>query len=337
MKEFNKKNIISNLFMLAGIMLFVGITSQIFGSNNTLIWVAIQISLSMFHKMDIGIDKKQAPFVLICLFLLIGLSNRLAMYNIFFGILLNFISIFIIMYIPSSKIEYKPYMPFILCYIFGQSVTAQSENFISRMLSLLIGSIIVAIVYFISHRKSDEKQDTLMQVIRKIDITSDRFCVALKMSIGVSIAIFIGTIIETPKTMWIALSVMSITQIDFEHTKKRFKWRIISTLIGSGLFVLLFQYLIPTQYTTLAVILLSYIYTFVEEYHIQVVFVTINALSSAMLLFDTKTEIQMRIFLVILGCLLGYIINKINIKSIFSKLKHIKEYPLPNIKNYKTF
>lgn len=330
MKEFNKKNIISNFFMLAGIMLFIGITSQIFGSNNTLIWVAIQISLTMFRKMDIGIDKKQAPFVIIALFILIGLANRFAMYNIFLGIIINGIAIFTIMYIPSAKIEYKPYMPFILCYIFGQSVVAEGESFISRMISLMIGGIMVAIIYYLSHKKSETQHMHLLETIKHIDITSDRFSVALKMALGVSIAMFIGSIIGTPKTMWIALSVMSITQIDFEHTKKRFKWRIISTIIGSGVFVLLFQYLIPSQFTTFAMIILSYIYTFVEAYHIQIVFITINALSSAMLLFDTKTEIQMRISLVIIGCLLGYIINKVDLKNLFKKWKEHKQYTLPN-------
>ena len=321
MKEINWKSIILNLGQLVFIMLFISITSTIFGSNNTLVWVAIEVSLVMYYKMNIGIDKQEAPFVIILLFLLIGVANRIAMLNLFLGIGINLLAIFTIMYVPSAKAEYKPYMPFILCYIFGQSTPVVGKDFGMRMLSLLVGSILVSVVYYIAHRKSEEKHVKLKEMISSIDITSDRFIIAIKMAIGVTIAMAIGSILGIKKTMWIALSVMSITQIKFEHTKKRFKYRIISTIIGSIVFVVLFQILIPSKYTVFATIILSYIYTFVEEYHIQMVFVTVNALSASMLLFDPTTAVELRIILVIAGCVIGYFINKLDFKRWNMNLK----------------
>lgn len=311
--------------MIAATIIGIGIASTIFGTNNTLIWVAIQVSLTMYTKMHIGIDKKQAPFVIIALFLWIGIANRLAMVNPFLGIIINLISIFIIMYVPSRKVREKPYMPFILCYIFGQSVPATGKDFGTRMISLLVGSILVAIVYTISHHKSKAIRLNIKQMILTMDIRSNRFILALKMAIGVTIAMFIGTILGLQKTMWIALSVMSITQIDFAHTQKRFKLRIAGTIIGSIIFVILFQYLIPEHYTVIATLILSYIYTFVEAYHIQMIFVTVNALSAAMILFDRVTAIELRIALVMAGCLIGYIINRLNFKKWFGQLAENRE------------
>lgn len=321
LKEISWKSILCNLGQLVFIMLFISITSTIFGSNHTLVWVAIEVSLVMYYKMNIGIDKKEAPFVIMLLFLLIGIANRIAMLNIFLGVGINLLTIFIIMYVPSTKAEYKPYMPFILCYIFGQSTPAIGKEFGMRMLSLLVGSILVSIVYYVAHRKSEEKHLKVKEMITSIDITSDRFIIAMKMAIGVTIAILIGSLFGIKKTMWIALSVMSITQIKFEHTKKRFKYRIISTVIGCIVFVILFQILIPSKYTVLATIILSYIYTFVEDYHIQMVFVTVNALSASMILFDPTTAVELRIILVIIGCMLGYIINKLDFRKWNTKLK----------------
>ena len=321
MKKITIKNIFSNLIMISLIVLMISIASSMFGSNNTLIWVSILVSLMLYSKMHIGIDKKQAPFVIIFLFLLIGISNRIAMINPYLGILINFISIFIIMYVPSRKVEQKPYMPFILCYIFGQSMPAVGEDFKSRMLSLLVGGVLIAIVYYITHGRTKAKRLNIRQMIKTVDVTSNRFIFSIKMAIGVTIAMFIGDIIGLQKTMWMALSVMSIMQIDFRHTKERFKYRILSTIIGSIVFVILFKYLIPEHYIVIATLILSYIYTFIEAYRIQIIFITVNALSSAMILFDSVTAVWLRIILVIVGCIIGYSINKLNLKKYLKILK----------------
>lgn len=46
-------------------------------------------------------------------------------------------------------------------------------------------------------------------------------------------------------------------------------------------------------------IILNYIYTFINDYKYQVIFITVNAISSASALFDTSTAIELRILLII--------------------------------------
>ena len=109
----------------------------------------------MYWYMDIGINIKQAPFVIVLMFLQIGFSNKLAQINPVIGLIVNFITIFLIMYIPSAKPEYKAYMPFLLCYIFNQSNPAEGHDFVTRMLSLLIGGVIVSLVYYFKNKNLD--------------------------------------------------------------------------------------------------------------------------------------------------------------------------------------
>lgn len=73
--------------------------------------------------------------------------------------------------------------------------------------------------------------------------------------------------------------------------------------------------LIPTKYDVLVTIILNYIYTFIKDYKYQVIFITINSISSDSVLFDTSTAIELRIMLIVLGCVLGYVINRINLKK----------------------
>lgn len=330
MKKITIKNICFNFLKVIFIISFVILFSKIFGSINTLTGISILVALMTFWCIDIGINKKQAPFIIVLLFLLTGISNRLAMFNPILGLIINFATTFLITYIPSNKPEYKAYMAFILCFIFNESNPATGHDFLTRMISLLIGSLLVAVVYFFRHRKSDLKYDSVQGHLKNIDITSDRFIVSIKMAIGVSIAMLIGTLLGLKRTMWIAISVMSLTQIDFEQTKIRFKNRIISTILGSIVFVVLFQLLVPDEYDFIASLVLTYIYAFLTDYKYQVILITVNSLSSALALFDASTAIELRIVLIISGCILGYLINKINFKKLFQK--KFKELFPKNIK-----
>ena len=103
MQKITRKSIFSNLLKLVFITLFVGVFSQIFGTNNSLTWVCVLIGTMMYWYMDIGINIKQAPFVIVLMFLQIGFSNKLAQINPVIGLIVNFITIFLIMYIQIPQ------------------------------------------------------------------------------------------------------------------------------------------------------------------------------------------------------------------------------------------
>lgn len=315
MKKVNIKTIFKNLFMIACIIISVSLCSAIFGSNNSLTWVGTIVAIMLYWDLNIGINKRQAPIIIFSLFIFTGIANRVAEINPILGMIINLISIFSITYLLSSKPEYKAYIPLILIYIFDQSNVAVGKDFYTRMISLALGGLITGIVYYFRHKDLKEEFKSIKEQIKGVDITSPRFIISLRMSIGVSIAILIGTLLGIQRTMWISISVMSLTQLEFETTKERFKHRIIYTIIGAVAFVLLFQVLIPEKYDTLASIVLSYIYTFIESYKHKMIFITVSALSASMVIFDTTTAIATRIILIILGCMLAILINKIDLQK----------------------
>lgn len=315
MKKVNIKTIFKNLFMIACIIISVSLCSAIFGSNNSLTWVGTIVAIMLYWDLNIGINKRQASIIIFSLFIFTGIANRVAEINPILGMIINLISIFSITYLLSAKPEYKAYIPLILIYIFDQSNVEIGKDFYTRMISLALGGLITGIVYYFRHRNVKEEFKNIKEHIKDVDITSPRFIISLKMSIGVSIAILIGTLLGIQRTMWISISVMSLTQLEFETTKERFKHRIIYTIIGAVTFVLLFQVLIPEKYDALASIVLSYIYTFIESYKHKIIFITVSALSASMVIFDTTTAIATRIILIILGCILAILINKIDLQK----------------------
>lgn len=79
---------------------------------------------------------------------------------------------------------------------------------------------------------------------------------------------------------------------------------------------ILFQALVPEKYDVIVSIILNYIYTFINDYKYQVIFITVNAISSASALFDTSTAIRIENFINYIWMCIRYIINKIILENI---------------------
>lgn len=322
--------------MFLFIIVFINLFSTAFGKSEQLIGVTVETGILMFKSLDLGIKKKQAGLTIILLFILTGITTTIAGLNPFLGVLINFASIFVIMYITTEHMEHKAYMTFILTYIFALGNLPTQETVLNRVASLTIGGILVAFVYWIYHRKTKEgeKEPTLglKEMFQTIDIGSVRFVFCLKMALGITIGMLIGAIFKLPRAMWIGMTVMSLTQPEHEKTKERFKYRIIGTIGGIILFIILFDWLIPHKYAMYAVLLMGYVYSFVEEYHIQMLFITINAMNAAIILFDQTLAIPLRIGFVLLGSVIALILNKINFQNLCIKIKKKREQKLQEIK-----
>lgn len=312
-KLFDKKKLIGNLIMMLAIIVFISIFSKFFGSANTLVGVTIITAALMFSAMDVSIKFKDAIASIIIVFTLMGVTSYVSMLNAFWGIPLNFISVFIIVYIFSNKVENKAYLPFMLCYVFMQGSPIRGMNeFIIRIAALFIGSIIVALVYYFTHKKAkdDDKRSIKEMFTTAFDKKSIQANFALRMAIGITIAMFIGSYFGFEKGMWISATVLSLTQPYYEQTKERIPQRIFGTVIGAIAFIVIFYFIVPKSLDSMVVLILSYIYMFVKPYKYQMIFVTLNALSAAMILFDFTVSVPMRIVFMLVGVVIAIIVNK---------------------------
>ncbi|WP_024615972.1 FUSC family protein [Clostridium sp. Ade.TY] len=311
--KINKKQLIGNLLMMVAIMIFIGIFSKFFGSSNTLVGVTILTAALMFTSMDVSLKFKDAIASIILVFTLMGVTSYVGMLNAFIGIPLNFISVFIIIYTFSNKLESRAYLPFMLCYVFMQGTPIKEINeFFIRIAALFIGSIIVAIVYYFTHKKAkdDDNRSIKEMFSTAFDIKSIQANFALRMAIGITIAMFVGTYFGFEKGMWISTTVLSLTQPYYEQTKEKIPQRIFGTVVGAIAFIIIFYYIVPKSLDSMAVLVISYIYMFVKPYKYQMIFTTLNALSAAMILFNFTVSVPMRIVFMLVGIVIAIIVNK---------------------------
>lgn len=312
MKDFDFKALWKNLLLTIEIILFIKIFSGIFGPINTLIGVAVISGILMFKDMNLEYDIKQSAFLIVVLYTYMALVTSLHNINIILMFLINVVSIFFVIYLTSENLPYKAYITFILLYIFMEAnPTSGSKEFYMRLASAIIGGILVSLTLFFSQRKLkiDKK---IKDAFNNLDIKSERFRFSIKMAFGIALAILIGTLIGTQKGMWISISVMSLTQPSHKDVKERIRKRFIGTIIGAIGFVIVFEIIVPEQYYVLLSLGLSYLFTFINEYFTKIIFITISALTSAMVLFDSGISISLRIGFLCIGIVITYILSKLD-------------------------
>lgn len=324
-KNITKQIFLKKLFLLTFIVVFVNIYSMFFGVENTLVGVTVITGALMFMDIDMGYDVKQSTLLIIILFTYISFIASLRNMNIFLGFIIHGLSVFGIIYISTENIKTKAYLPFILLYVFIEGNPVTQQQLSTRIWAGFIGGCIMASVLYIIHNKKNNQAKEVLSILKeKIDFSSERFRFSLKMAIGISLAILIGRIIGTEKGMWISIVVMSLTQTHYEQTKERIKKRFISTLLGAIIFIVLFKIILPKEYFVVATLILGYIYTFIEEYGLKMIFATVNALVASMTMLDTSKAIFLRVGFLILGIGVIYVISIIEIR-ILKKNVYVKQ------------
>ncbi|MCR6513984.1 FUSC family protein [Clostridium sp. LY3-2] len=320
------KDIIGKIILLVGIIIFVQIFSHYFGESNTLIGVMVITGILMFSSMSTNLAFKDAILGIVGTFASMGIISFFIKYHPILGLPINFVLVFFITYVFSIHMEKKLYLPFLLCYILMQGSPVTEAELPIRIASLFIGGILIALIYYFTH-KSDEKKDhrKIKDMFKNVDKDTLQVNFAFRMALGITIAMFVGTIFDFTKGMWITSTVFSLTQPEYHETKKRIGERIFGTVVGAIIFLILFNFIIPKSLDSLALLVIGYIYTFIKPYKFQMIFVTINGLAAAMILFDASVSIPMRIFFVLVGIVIAVLVNK-PIYDIFRKRnpEHIK-------------
>lgn len=291
--------VLKNLGTVAFLFVFEYGFISLFGNVNSMIGVAMAAAILRFLKVDMGLRPIQGSILIFYLFVHAGCFAYISSLNVYAGILVNLVTIYFVLTLSGQQILTKSYFPFLLCYIFCVGSPVQGTAFGYRMLGLAAGGAIVAIVYFICHH-NDPRATTVLDIVRGIRITSMRHQFILRMTFGLSIAMFIGSIFGLLRPTWISMSVQSLTVPFILDTRKRVIQRIIGTVLGGYAFLGLTA-LIPEQFYGWFLLLNIFIALFITNYMWHIFFVTLNIMIGGLNFYDASMSMGMRIAWVLVG------------------------------------
>ena len=128
--------------------------------------------------------------------------------------------------------------------------------------------------------------------------------------------------IGSARTLWLSLPILSLTQLKPHETAHRTAYRIFATIIGGLIYISVFDFIIPAEYLNIGLLVAGYIYTYINKYQFQQIFVVISALGSAHSLgLESAVAWPARLIYLFIGVLIVAILLMIENANIWKKLK----------------
>ena len=139
---------------------------------------------------------------------------------------------------------------------------------------------------------------------------SPKYCYAMRMAISITIGAFIMNLFKLAEGRWILFTILSLTNPIYEIYKSKVPQRIVATLIGGIIIVILFTIFKGQTARLLIVMACGYLQSYVNEYKYRMIFITVCAIGTAAVVGNIEQFTLERILMVILGSIIAIIANK---------------------------
>lgn len=288
------KRILSKTPIFLFCILFIRMYSNLFGEANKIACVVVLTGILMFLKSDLNYNVKQSCLFIIILFIIIAISPKLSLYNPYLGLLIDLISIGFILIVACHDLTMDNQVTFLLGYIFCRGYDISGETYLLRFVALLLGGIIIAVLYYFTHRKTPNHR-SIIDNFTTLSIRNHRTQWYLELTVTLSLVMFLGDLTHYPRTMWISLAVLSIMQPLDEHRSERMKYRFPATLIAAVFFYFVFVRFHGSDYQMIISLLIGFSSMLANSYFTRTIFNSFNAMIPAMLLFSSTDAIYLRI------------------------------------------
>lgn len=302
------KDFLAKLPVFLFCVVFIHLHNSLFGAENSVIGVAILVGLFMTLESDFAFRTKDVVITIPILYLIVALSPKLSSFNIYLGLLINFISIFLIMIISSHNVTAGNHLSFMLGYLFCQGYELSGSFYTKRVVSLLIGGVLIALIYYFIN-KNKEFTIGIRDIFKSITLKSATTQWSLKLAISISLVTFVGELLNYPKTMWINLAIFSLITVSQDDHVTRRRYRIPGTILGCFIFWLLFTIIIPIKYQNGFILAAGFLSMFITSYFVKTIYNSFSALVTAVVLFPTSDAIVIRIISNIFGVILAITFN----------------------------
>ncbi|MGL5647287.1 MAG: FUSC family protein [Clostridium sp.] len=133
---------------------------------------------------------------------------------------------------------------------------------------------------------------------------------ALRISIALTLTVFLGHIISLYKFIWVAITIMSVMQPYYEETLSKAKERIIGNLIGVTTIITLLHITKDPNVAIAALIVALYFTYGFKEYYKLSIFTSIASISMASLTTGLTEITISRISFIGIGILVVFLFNK---------------------------
>lgn len=300
--------IMPKLMLLLLCICFVKGYTYMFTEENSMAAIVLIVIGLIFSQKDLGYHVKESSLSLLLLIFIITFGSKISLLNPYLGIVINFISIGTILILAGHVNEKECNICLIMCYLFCQGYEVSGKVLNLRIISLILGGIIISLIYYFVHKNKKYTENT-KTVIKDFKADKEKVNWFWRMTISLTTVLFIGDLMNIPRTMWIALTVLSLTRLDVSQIKERTKHRIIGATVGIIVFIVVATIVDYNTLTTIVVVFTGFMIMFVETYKVKSGINGFLAITTSLVFFSPQVSIFLRIVTNLAGILLVAIVT----------------------------
>ena len=303
---YNFKVYLVMAFCVAVVSLF----SRFLGSENSVVGVTVLLAVLVLRQADFGIRTTHGLGVIALLFAILMTGPRLAnMLPPLAAFPVHLTCILLLMILGCHNVIMSNHSTFVLSYLLLQGYDVSGHDYSMRLIALAVGMAICMGVFY-KNQKNRPYRRSFPDLFREFDLHSARGRWYLKLTLIVSSAMLIVSLLGLPRAMWAGIACMSVclpfTDDCVARSGKRWQFNIV----GCVLFIVLYLILPESMYPYIGMIGgIGVGYS--AGYAWQTAFNTFGALSIAAGLFGMPMAVALRVGMNVFGALYTVICNKV--------------------------
>lgn len=304
---------------------FVKIFELIFTPSNTLVGVAVIITLLVLMSENLTEKSAHNFKTLLIINFGQGIMTYIASHYIELGFIINFIALSSIGYLLSAQLNKTMILPFGLQYLFMLYTPVSVDQLGQRLLALGFGAVCVMVSQLIIYRKSKAPHKQGIRLInmelyqKQNEDHSVRAAYAIRIGLITAITAFAVSFFHIEQGRWIVYTVFALTELYSENCRTRSKERLEGTIIGAFLILVLFTFIKETALRVIIILLAGYLDSYTSNYRDKMICVTVSVIASASLASGTLFTATERILCVIVGILLALTVDLVIFRKKFKK------------------
>lgn len=297
-KKEKRRHILIYNFKVYLVMAFcvavVTLYSKMTGNDNSVVGVTVLLAVLVLRQADFGIRTSHGLLSIAGIFCILiagpRLSNMVSPVPAFF---VNAISILLLMILGCHNVIMYNHSTFVLGYLLLMGYDVTGKAYLLRVEGLLAGMFFCMVVFY-KNQKNRPYRRTFLDLFREFDLHSARGRWYLRLTLIVSSAMLIMSLLGLPRAMWAGIACMSVCLPFQKDLVKRAHIRWIYNILGCMIFLVIYAVL-PKELHPMIGLLGGIGVGYSAGYPWQTVFNTFGALSIASGLFGAAGAVILRI------------------------------------------
>lgn len=311
--------------VVAFCVVFVTLFSKTLGNDNSIVGVVVLLAVLVLRQADFGIKTFHGLLSIAGIFGILIVGPRLTnMVNPVAAFGINIVCILLLMILGCHNVIMSNHSTYVLSYLLLQGYDVSGHAYVIRIIGLLVGMGICMAVFYKDQRNRRYRR-TFADLFREFDLHSTRSRWYVRLTLLVSTALLIMSLLNLPRAMWAGIACMSVCVPFSQDIKDRAKLRAPFNIVGSLIFLVMYTLLPEWMYPYIGIIGgIGVGYS--AGYAWQTVFNTFGALSIATNLFGLGAAVALRIGMNVFGAVYTVVFDKIvsGIASVSNRQKPLE-------------